>query len=64
LGSDMLILAFLGWGKMTLIVLAVICLLACSFLLFVLFEWVLDAKRRSASHAAGDSDIRERLEGD
>ena len=32
---------------MTLIVLAAICLLACAFLLFVLFQWTRDTKRKT-----------------
>jgi len=45
---------------MTLIVLAAICLLGCAFLLFVLFQWTRDTKRKTTTrtavdHAAGSS---------
>ena len=49
-------------GGMRLIILGVICLIACSFLLFVLFEGVLDAKRKAASHSVAESEITERLD--
>src|SRR5882757_3725505 len=39
---------------MALIVLAAICLLACTFLLFVLFQWTGDTKRRATTRAAVD----------
>ena len=39
---------------MALIVLATICLLACVFLLFVLFQWTRDTKHRATTRAAVD----------
>jgi hypothetical protein len=39
---------------MALIVLAAICLLACMFLLFVLYQWTRDTKRRATTRAAVD----------
>jgi uncharacterized membrane protein YccC len=39
---------------MTLIVLATICLLACAFLLFVLFQWTRDTKRKTTARTAVD----------
>ena len=39
---------------MTLIVLATICLLACVFLLFVLFQWTRDTKRKTTTRTAVD----------
>jgi hypothetical protein len=41
---------------MTLIVLAAICLLASAFLLFVLFQWTRDTKRKTTVRAAVDDD--------
>jgi hypothetical protein len=37
---------------MALIVLAAICLLACIFFLFVLFQWTRDTKRKTTTRAA------------
>src|SRR5258708_19801842 len=39
---------------MTLIVLATVCLLACAFLLFVLFQWTRDTKRKTTARTAVD----------
>src|SRR5258705_9778165 len=39
---------------MALIVLTTICLLACAFLLFVLFQWTRDTKRKTTARAAVD----------
>jgi len=46
---------------MRLVVLAAICFLACGFLVFVLVEWVLDA-RRKAPHPVVDRQVGERLD--
>ena len=43
---------------MTLIVLAAICLLACLFLLFVLFQWTRDTKRKTTTRTAVDKAAR------
>ena len=52
---------------MTLIVLATICYLACVFLLFVLFQWTLDTKRKTTARtavddAAGETNENKRLQ--
>jgi len=52
---------------MTQIVLAAICLLACVFLLFVLFQWTRDTKRKTTTRtgvgdAAGGTSEKTRLE--
>ena len=39
---------------MALIVLAAICILACMFVLFVLFQWTRDTKRKTTTRAAVD----------
>lgn len=40
------------FGSMTVIVLVTICLVACDFLLYVLFQWTRETKRRPASRSA------------
>jgi hypothetical protein len=47
---------------MRLAVLAAICFLACAFLVFVLVEWVLDAKRNTAVQQAVDRGGVEKLD--
>ena len=47
---------------MRLVVLAAICFLACGFLVFVLVEWMLDAKRKTLAHPAVDRGVVERLD--
>jgi hypothetical protein len=52
---------------MALIVLAAICFLACIFLLFVLFQWTRDSKRKTttrtaAGGAAGKTEENKRLQ--
>ena len=37
---------------MALVVLATVCFLACVFLLFVLFEWTRDSKRKTTNRTA------------
>src|ERR1700682_5134942 len=41
---------------MALIALITICFLACVFLLFVLYQWTRDAKRKTATRSAIDSE--------
>jgi len=40
------------FGSMTVIVLVTICLVACGFLLYVLFQWTRETKRRPTSRSA------------
>ena len=47
---------------MTLIALTTICLLACVFLLFVLYQWMRDAKRKTTIRPAVDSEVGETRE--
>jgi hypothetical protein len=44
---------------MALIVLATICLLACVFLLFVLCQWMRDAKRKTTTRPVIDNEVGE-----
>jgi hypothetical protein len=53
---------FLWLGEMTRIVLAAICFLACGFLVFVLIEWVRDAKRKAAAHPGSDHEVGGKLD--
>src|SRR5258706_313587 len=45
-------LTLYAFGSMTLIVLVTICFLGCGFLLYVLFQWTRETKRRPASRSA------------
>jgi hypothetical protein len=47
---------------MRVVVLAAICFLACGFLVFVLVEWMLDAKRHTAVHPTVDRERVDRLD--
>jgi hypothetical protein len=47
---------------MALIVLTTICLLACVFLLFVLCQWMRDAKRKATTRPAVDNEVGETRE--
>jgi hypothetical protein len=47
---------------MALIVLVMICFLACVFLLFVLVQWMGDTKRRTTTRPAVDSEVGETRE--
>jgi hypothetical protein len=44
---------------MALIALTTICLLACVFLLFVLYQWMRDAKRKTTTRPAVDNEVGE-----
>jgi ABC-type nickel/cobalt efflux system permease component RcnA len=44
---------------MALIVLAIIGLLACVFLVFVLVQWMRDTKRKTKTHSNADSNVGE-----
>ena len=44
---------------MALIVLTTICLLACVFLLFVLYQWMRDTKRKTTTRPAVDNEVDE-----
>ena len=47
---------------MTLIVLATICLLACVFLVFVLYQWMRDTKRKPTTRPPVDNKLGEARE--
>lgn len=49
-------------GAMSLIILIVICLLACAFLLYVLLQWMRDTKRKPEV-ASGDKSTPKRSSG-
>jgi len=53
---------FVSPGAMILIVLAAICLLACVFFLFVLFQWTRDPKRKTTTRTAVDDAAGETCE--
>ena len=47
---------------MTLTVLATICFLACTFYLYVLFQWMRDTKGRNTTRPAMDNEAGEKSE--
>jgi hypothetical protein len=47
---------------MALIVLTTICLLACVFLVFVLYQWMRDTNRKTTTRPAADSEVGETRE--